>query len=64
MKEKNIKQAMNNGSLIVSNIYSKGSKRIIIDFQPRFFNNGYKSQSFWIDRNNFERNYPNTYNSF
>ena len=64
MKAKNVKQAMGNDNLVVKGIYSKGSKSIRVDFSPRFKNNGYKFQSFWIDRNYFERNYPNTYNRF
>lgn len=59
---KNVKQAMNNDNYIVSNIYSKGSKRIRVDFEPRF-NRG-KNCSFWINRDYFQREYPGTYDRF
>lgn len=64
MKLRNVKQAMENDNIIVKNIYAKGSKTIRVDFAPKFNNNGYKFQSFWINRDYFQRNYPNTYNRF
>lgn len=64
MKLRNIKQAMENDNVIVKNIYAKGSKIIRVDFAPKFSNNGYEFQSFWINRDYFQRNYPNTYNRF
>lgn len=62
MKARNVKQAMESDNLKARNIYAKGSKKIRIDFEPKFANSGYKHCSFWIDRAYFERNYPNTYN--
>lgn len=62
MKPKNVKQAMESGMWIVKNIYAKGSQRIRVDFQKRFPDReGENTVSFWIDRNYFERKYPNTY---
>jgi len=62
MKPKNVKQAMNNSSWTVKNIYAKGSKQIRVDFQKRFPDRESENTvSFWIDRDYFERKYPKTY---
>jgi len=61
MQPKNVKQAMESSNFTVKSIYSKGSKKIRVDFKPRF--NSGKHCSFWIDRDYFKRNYPKTYNS-
>ena len=63
MKARNVKQAMDNDQYVVNHIYSKGSKQIRVDFKPRFGNSKWDFCSFWIDRDYFERTYPNTYNS-
>lgn len=61
-KPKNIKQAMENDSYIVSRILFKYTKRIRVDFMHKFNNS--KIVSFWIDRNYFQSRYPNTYDRF
>lgn len=63
-KPKNIKQAMENGSYKVKNIYAKYSKEIRVDFEPRFAGSENRHCSFWTNRDYFKRNYPETYNRF
>jgi len=63
-KPKNLKQAMNNDSYIVKSIYAKGCARIRINFKPRFPDKIKQHCSFWINRDYFIRNYPNTYSRF
>ncbi len=59
---KTTKQAMENDMWIVKKIYAKGSQRIRVDFQKRLPDReGENFVSFWIDRDYFERNYPQTY---
>ncbi len=61
---KNVKQAMEHDGYRVKKIYSKYSKQIRVDFEPRFARSGNKHISFWINRDYFKRNYPKTYNRF
>jgi hypothetical protein len=58
---KNVKQGMESGNWKVRNIIAKGSKKIRVDFEQRY---GAKRQSFWIDRDYFQRNYPETYDRY
>lgn len=61
---RNLKQSIENG-YIIYNIYSKGNKRIRIDLKERFHQSDRKPHlSFWINRDYFKRNYPNSYESF
>lgn len=58
---RNLKQALENGYIIYK-LYAKENKRIRVDLQARFYQPGMKIfLSFWINRNYFKRNYPNTY---
>lgn len=60
----NLKQAIENG-YIIYNIYSKGNKRIRIDLKERFHQSDRKPHlSFWINRDYFKRNYPDSYERF
>lgn len=61
---KNVKQAMDSGNYRVKNIYDKGSKKIRVDFEPRYAHSGNKHCSFWINRDYFKRNYPKIYDRF
>jgi hypothetical protein len=58
---KTVKQGMESDNWKVKNIIAKGSKKIRVDFEQRF---GVKRQSFWIDRDYFQKNYPETYDRF
>lgn len=57
----NLKQAIENG-YIINKLYAKESKRIRVDLKERYHvSDRQMFLSFWIDRNYFKRNYPNTY---
>lgn len=60
---KNVKQAFENGKHRVKKIYSKGSKTIRVDFEPKYPRSD-KHCSFWIDREYFKRNYPKIYDRY
>jgi len=62
MKPKNVKKAMDHDMYFVNNIYNKGAKKIRVDFKHRFGKE--KNFSYWIDRDYFQRNYPDTYDRF
>ena len=59
---KSVKEAIEMGWK-VKNIYSKGSKKCRIAFQPRYFNRDNTSSivSFWITSKYLESKYPNIY---
>lgn len=60
-KPKNLKQAIENG-YIINKLYAKESKRIRVDLKERYHvSDRQMFLSFWINRNYFKRNYPNTY---
>lgn len=60
-KPRNLKQAVENG-YIINKLYAKESKRIRIDLKERYHvSDRQMFLSFWIDRNYFKRNYPNSY---
>lgn len=60
-KPKNLKQAIENG-YIINKLYAKESKRIRVDLKERYHvSDRQMFLSFWIDKNYFKRNYPNTY---
>jgi hypothetical protein len=59
----NIKQAMEDDSWKVRNIYNKYDVRIRVDFESRFRRNGKNFISFWINKKNFRNRYPNTWNN-
>ena len=61
---KNVKQAMDSGNYRVKNIYDKGSKKIRVDFEPRYAHSCNKHCSFWNNRDYFKINYPKTYDRF
>lgn len=58
---KNLKQAIENG-YIINKLYAKESKHIRVDLKERYhIPDRQMFLSFWIDRDYFKRNYPNTY---
>lgn len=60
-KPRNLKQAIENG-YIINKLYAKESKRIRVDLKERYhISDRQMILSFWIDRDYFKRNYPNTY---
>lgn len=64
MKPRNVKQAFEQ-DFKVKSIYAKGSKRIRVSFERRFPKpDKCNFVEFWIDRDYFKRNYPETYERF
>jgi hypothetical protein len=63
-KPKSVVAAMSSLDYKLKNIYSKGSKKIRLDFEPRYGNSGNKHFSMWVDRDYFARNWPRNYNRF
>lgn len=61
---RNLKQALESG-YIIKGLYAKHSKKIRVDLEEHFHQSGRKMfLYFWIDRDYFKRNYPNTYERF
>lgn len=65
MKPRNLKNALENG-YIVKRIDCKGSKKISVILEQRFYNKrDWPVQlSFWLDREYFKRTYPHLYERF
>lgn len=59
-KPRYLKEAIDMG-YIVKNIYARGSEKIRIDLEPRFYRQGASNVSFWVNRDYFARTYPRIY---
>lgn len=60
-KPRSLKNAIESG-YIIYNLYAKYNKKIRVDLYHRYLK--YYTVSFWIDRDYFKRNYPNSYERF